>query len=510
MTWQILVDWNKDNLYSHAYSNITSYVIGNLSWFLGCRFGSAIADETTLNITVNNDSRLFSKEYQDADAGRPLYNKILPGGIPIRVKYNSNTILTAFLNDIKPTTKRYDANTAVLECRGFKQYLDLVPAYPQLQENVTIDQIMTYIALSTANPPSVTRRWFLGTPGYSELGSTTILGALTDLALLDTGQAVIPYSGDNTQFDTNEKDRRNIYDLLKDALIAESGRSFIFMNRDGKYVFWNRYKFFNDDTPDLTLTNSFEDAEYTTVQDAIFNEVQVTFYPRVLAGADEIVWQLESSITIRVGTSETIFAHFNNEGRAIGAKDVVTPVLGADFAFSVGDASIAITPKGQGAEITLTNNGTDTAICTTLILRAKPLKSNNRVTITERDTTLINRYNKRVKKIDAKLVTTAEWAKQVAQFELIELSKERARINRVKLKNNANSFTYGIGSCVRVIDDQTGHDRNYIIIGERWTIDARNDSYITEWELTPVLSRYWRLGTSGASELGTTTRLSPI
>lgn len=508
MTWQILVDWEKDGTFGHAKADITSRVINRLNWFLGTRFGNAVADETTLNLIVDNEDRLFSKDYQDADVGRPLYG-LIKANIPLKILYDSNPILVVFVNDILPEPLRYGSRTASIKCKGIKHFLSNAPAFPKLFESTTVDQIVEYIALAIGLPPAAPAAWVLGRTGYSELGQTTILGTLSDIALLESGQAQIEYAGDNIQVDEENAGKVDYYTFFKEALIAEGGRSLLFMNREGKYVFWNRYHFYNDDTPDVTLDNNFQSAEYTTAEQNIITEVRVTYYPRDIDSA-EIVWQARSPLSVRAGETYSFFVHFGDKGRALGATNIQQP-SGTDLFFTKGSAGVTVVPVGQGATITIDNvNGVDTAIIETLIIRADPLRSQNRITITAIDETLSSIYGTRIFNIDARLVTQQDHAQAIANFELVERGKELARMNRVKIKNTPEAFNYTIGDCVRIIDDQTNHDRNYHIIGENWMVDIANNTYEVEWEISPVLYRYWDLEQTGYSELGSTTRLAPI
>jgi hypothetical protein len=63
--------------------------------------------------------------------------------------------------------------------------------------------------------------------------------------------------------------------------------------------------------------------------------------------------------------------------------------------------------------------------------------------------------------------------------------------------HNALLISTGIGDLVRVMDDQTGHDRSYHLVGEEHTLDARAQAHTVVWELEPTPPHtYWRLNHS--------------
>lgn len=74
-TIQLLFDWNNDGLYSHAYSDVTSYVMGFSSRQGADGEYQNMASKGTCNINLNNHSGLFSPLLNSS----PLYGKIKPG-----------------------------------------------------------------------------------------------------------------------------------------------------------------------------------------------------------------------------------------------------------------------------------------------------------------------------------------------------------------------------------------------------------------------------------------------
>jgi len=68
-------------------------------------------------------------------------------------------------------------------------------------------------------------------------------------------------------------------------------------------------------------------------------------------------------------------------------------------------------------------------------------------------------------------------------------------------------ITCAMGSRIRVVDVQTGHDAEYFVIGEQHERTLGAGHQVT-WFLEPAdMNTYWILGVAGLSELGVTTYL---
>ncbi|KAB2860790.1 MAG: hypothetical protein F9K46_09410, partial [Anaerolineae bacterium] len=236
MTWAIKVDWDDDGSLGNPSRDITGDVCDKtpVTWELGMRPFEHIADESLLTFTVWNDDRKYSPE----NTGSPLYGRLRPS-LAVELSYSEIVMWRGFTASFKPAPLRYGKRTAEIECRGVKSQLEAFEFYPRLYENVTADVVISDIATTIIIPPAANGLWLLGEMGYSELGWGTYLGSITDVALLDVGKHVFPYVGDNSQNDGP----LNVYALLKD--LAETERGYVFVNRAGKLVFWNRHHLLN-------------------------------------------------------------------------------------------------------------------------------------------------------------------------------------------------------------------------------------------------------------------------
>lgn len=505
MTWLMRVDWDDDGSFLHPNDDITADVCDKnpVTWELGMRPFEHIADESVLQFTVWNDDRKYSPE----NSGSPLYGKLRPG-LGVQLSYAGIVLWQGFTAAFKPAPLRYGKRTTAVECRGIKAQLEAFELYSPLYENVTADAVIADLATTIIIPPSASGLWLLGEMGYSELGYGTYLGDITDVALLDVGQHTFAYVGDNSQ----NQGALNAYALFKD--LAETERGYIFVNRDGKIVFWNRHHLLNDVTADVTLDNTAEDIPYTTPFEDLVNYIEVECFPRqVAAAATDLLWELSNPITLPPGTSQTIQTPFIDATtkQKIGARNVQTP-SGADVVFSTGTGSIYKTDTGQRSDITVTNTGTNAAVLDTLNVRGQSITSHYPAQVYSQDAVSVAQYGKRALKLSLKLLHDVSEAQGIADFELVQRNSAAGRAESVKLKDRPtpthDQITKTIGDLVRLIDTQLAHDRLYHIVGERHRLDVANDILETEWLLLPKPEvDFWVLGEAGFGELGTETVL---
>ncbi len=505
MTWLMRIDWQDDGSFLHPNDDITGDVCDQapLTWELGMRPFEPIADESILSFAVWNDSRKYSPEY----TGSPLYGKLRPG-LGAQLSYAGVVMWQGFTATFKPAPLRYGKRTTLIECRGIKSQLEAFELYPQLYENVTADEVIADIATTIVIPPSASGLWLLGEMGYGELGYGTFLGDISDVALLDGGQHVFPYVGDNSQKDGP----LNAYTLLKD--LAETERGYIFPDRSGKIVFWNRHHLLNDVIVDVTLDNTAEDIAYTTPLEDLVNYVEVECFPRqVAAAATDLLWELSSPVTLPPGTSQTIQTPFVDATtkQKIGAKNVPTP-SGADVVFSAGTGTVSKRDTGQRSDVTIINTGTSTAVLDTLNVRGQSITSNYPAQVTRQDAVSVARYGKHALKLSLKLLDAIPEAQGIADFELVQRNSAAGRAESVKLRDRPtpthDQITRTIGDLVRLVDTQLAHDRKYHIVGERHRLDVASHILETEWLLLPKPEvDFWILGEVGFGELGTETVL---
>lgn len=483
MTWQLYIDWDRNNDFTGTYDNVTADVCNDASieWFIGCRPFQAIADESTLKFTVWNSDKKYSPE----NGSSPLFGKLVPN-LPVQLKYSTVVMWTGVTKLIKPTPFKYGTLKAVIQCIGMKETLSRQQVYVDLYENVTADEVIQDIILGSASPAGIAGVWRLGVPGYSELGTSTRLGSLSDLMSLDVGVTTFNFVGDNVQA---EGAGVSAYQLMSDLAAAEGGK--VLLDRQGRCLFWNANHLPDDVTIELTNDNVATELMYSTPTEDLVNYIEVTCFPREESVDNtEILWQLSGTITIKAGDTYDIWVPFRSgDDKTVGARNIQTPA-GADISFSAGTASVAVEAQGQRAKITLTNSGGVDAVCDTLILRGQTLASKHPIIKIAKDDTSIQRYGKYPKSLSLKALDEPDQAQDIADKELALRSGVLGRISSLTDLHQISStsdaqIARSLGDMVRIKDAQLNHDRCYHIVGERHSLEVKNKMLTTTWLLEP-------------------------
>jgi hypothetical protein len=493
--WQVLVDWTRSGLFDGPYDDITGYILEPFTFRLGCRAFELMADESTLEMVVDNTTRLFSPEY----VGSPLFGQLLPQRF-VKILYHDTPMWNGFTEDILPAPLRFGPRTATISCAGLKQLLDHSFQPTPLYQHTTADRIIADIIDDVGYPPSLTRLWLLGIPGWSELGETTLLPQETDYFLADTGNTTFAYFGDNLISDP--KTPPSAYEVISQVVAAERGR--FFFGRDGRAVFWNRHHTFNDTAPDVILDNTASALEMVGGGEDLANRVEVTFYPR-LPGADALTLAtVKAPFQIAAGKTKTLSLNYLSDTGAVFGGLAAQAPAGADFGVTGGTAEIlTFTDGGQKCQLTIRNTGTTTVTVNTLNVKGYALVADQPVSAIAEDVTSIGAFFERGLSLDLKAIDAEPAAAAIALYELERRRTYRPRVRRVTLYqpndgvHNALLISTGIGDLVRVMDDQTGHDRTYHLVGEEHTLDARAQAHTVVWELEPTPPHtYWRLNHS--------------
>jgi hypothetical protein len=101
-TFNVLVDWNNDNDYSDTNEDITSYVIGQITFSRGKDQARIVSPPAAgrLALTLNNNSKLFSIENESS----ALFGNLLPGR-KIQIKGAGTALWTGYIDDIQQNAR---------------------------------------------------------------------------------------------------------------------------------------------------------------------------------------------------------------------------------------------------------------------------------------------------------------------------------------------------------------------------------------------------------------------
>ncbi len=521
-TYQVHIDLDNDRAFTSLNEDVSAYVRGGITWQLGATEPFAdIARTATLRLALNNSSQRFSPEHASGIAG------FRPGAlIRVRTVYGATT-RQHFIGwidpdgiDVKPGT--LGSRTTIVRASGFFSQLLDGTVRVALQEGQRADQIITAILNRVSLYPPGLIGWFLGQAGFSHLGQSTRLGSgVTDYAALDTGVNVFNYVGDTWN------ERTTVFQALREVVAAERG--FLFENRDGKVAFYSRHHWHQDlvNAVDATLTGPDIDRRRSLDHryGNVLNRREIKLHPRTVGTSLEVVGRSSSTPQVKAGDQLEITVSFNDDGNRIGAKNTVTPVATTDWtANSEADgtgtnltASVAVsmTADANGARLIFTNSHSQNAYIRNLQIRGIKITDYGEIGVSyQDDTSIANNTLRTEPPLYLPLLDDVDAAADLARWDVMVRKDPNGQVLWIARRANKSdsAMTYAlartIGDRIALSEEQTGHNREYYIVGEKHEVDSKFNHVVTHYLRPAPPATAWILGKSGFSNLGETTYLA--
>jgi hypothetical protein len=509
-SWAICIDWNNDGAFDGVYEDVTQWV-SDARWSLGLESYDETLGDERLTLRLVNEGGLFSPE----NAAGALYGNLEPQR---RVQVTSTqdgvtrTQFTGWVQLITPEASTLSVSSCVVVCTSGRWFLERQIANIALLENVTASSAIETILTQVQLPPT-TGVWILGVAGASVLGVSTIPGAFSQVAVLDTTSDLLPYVGDYLPKDPS------VMAALK--LVAEAERGKFYFDRLGRAVFWGRdriQQLYSE--PDsgginaiqMTVINQWQMLDYRYGED-LSNVVRVRVYPRTRSSAaTDVLWQLAAPLNLQAGETRVVRVPFTSAAVAasnrVSARSVATP-SGADFGVTSGAATISVQAEAQAAVLTVTNSSRVVAATVgTIIQRGQTVSQNNSEEITSTDALSKTTYGNREYLIDSQIVSGRVFGASLAEWELQRRYTPRGMCKSVVMVNNNASYLTAqlgltMGDAVRVQSSAVGHSGDYVIVREEQYLWDDLQRQETRWTLEEVNRfGYWQLGVAGRSEPG--------
>lgn len=524
--WTIAIDWDRNGNYTGTYDDVTDRVI-SAKWFLGMKQAyQDTADDSKVELVLSNADKRFSPEYTlsplwDGTANPPK-SKAQPFR-PMRIQsYDGTTTRThwvGWVERIQPAVNKFGQRVVSIIATGALQFFRATETNIPLQEDKATDKVIAELIKEVVVPPALNRAWVLGRVGNSELGQTTYLADTTAYSTLDEGKMTLAMAADNWVRDGGlsnvNKDTFDVYQAIQDITAAEHGK-FLF-DREGKALFWNRHHLLQGGTPVATFDDTMTELVYTYANiDQCKNEIIVICHPRTISDtATDVLWQLGNSIIqVEPGKTRELYVKFEDEGKnRVGGRDVVV----TDLEFESGTAAATVEAKANGAQLKFVNSGTQTAVIKKCKVKGRKIVDSGDMEAKAVDTASIIDYGRRTLRINLPSIDNLEHAQYIADFERNRRGQPRGEVSALTVlshgKNGGGQHTHQLartlGELITVRETQTGHDKNYYIIGEAHELTASATLWKTTWYLEPAPASYpWKLGAVGRSELGTNTRIT--
>lgn len=280
-------------------------------------------------------------------------------GINVRlgVTYDSDTHykFRGRLKRIDPDAGKFSSLRAV--CRAGDWISDSVKIRPErldVQTDQRGDQLLTTALASINNQPASTS--------------------------FDEGKSTFSYS-----FDEIRDSKTTMHQILKNIAGSEFGRIYEIGDTDtgGVLVFEHRHHRITDTDILISMDDDGDSDDFSEIyviedEEAIFNDVSGTVYPRIVDtnAADQVLWTMQGDPqTIAAGETFTIVGRYtdsDNPGSLIAGIDIITPTSD-DFDWSGNDSDLSKTYDigGNSTKFTFENTGNVSGTISELKIRGK-------------------------------------------------------------------------------------------------------------------------------------------
>lgn len=518
-TWQLLVDINKDNLYNHARSDLSAYVL-SVDWENGMSDAyEDFAAPASLKIVLDNAGGEFDFERPAA-----LYYGLLTRGQHVRLRATfSSTTYTMFdgvITSIDLDVGVYSPNRCKIKVEDYMLALLDAEYSPPLQTNVRTDQVLRTMLGSGLVPlPYARSHWVLD---YSLLETNTVLFDESIVMALDTGKTTLEYAGDMTGGDESTSAQR----FAREIVAAEMGGRFFYNAKTGLFTFHSRHSFVGRSSS-FTLTEAdLDKAQINSGVSDIANDITVSYTPRRSLG-EMVVYSSSSTIQLGYMETKTIRARYRDASGSlarIGVVSGIQPRLGIDY--NVIDIPTGLLNDPTWVDVRAEFGGTEAKITFSsqpqshvavvgiygIQLRGTAVGQYDQTLVNLMSADSIGAYERQPKRATLK-VGSPNNAESYAQWMLNEFSSPRPRLERITFIASKSStlMTHAlarqIGDVGRVTLSSKNHDREYELVGEQHRLKLGGEHTLTTtWILKP-LNRGWQLQTAGYGELGQTTYL---
>lgn len=512
VTYQVLLDINRNGLFDHAKSNITSRV-KQLYWRQGFKKPyESVAPPSQLSLTLNNADGAL---YQDKPTAE-YYGLITPGML-VRLSATfrgaRRTLYTGKLETFRPTAGAFgeSAEREVAASVG-DMMLRLLDAEftPQLLTNVTTDVALGHIFEKVVVAwPYEGAFWVLN---VSQLGVDTKLYGETFFPIVfEVGRTALPYVGD-----TADKGKGvSAQSYLREVMAAEAGGRFFWDGRASAFRFHSRLHDVESHVA-ATFTENDLTAGEVAFGDDVANVVHVQYTPRKVGTPGTVIFESDAvPFRLYYQQERTIVARFrdpDNPNARIAAKDIIPPVRGVDVVASavhfVIDPSqlinVTFEPAAQSAKITIRNPQVGAVNITKVQLRGTPLTAYSaELASAYRADSIADTDRRTSEPLNLGIVADAEFAQNYADFRAEQMEDVATHLRSVRVRGNKSEalmtqvLDRTIGDRIRITDSISGHDREYIIVGEEHFVDTAAKVHDVNWSLQRAIrTDYWRLGTS--------------
>jgi hypothetical protein len=515
--WELWIDLEGNGKFEGANDKISlEDVVMPISWKLGLDPEEQMARPATATILLDNSSGKYSPERDGALAGFTANRaiKLISGGYPFAKvdgfgnftgkteKYATEQVMFLLrIDKISPGPNPYSGKPITRI-----EATDMLPAAANYKVKVPLqldkyasEILRAAIRESQLYPPGTIFGWILG---YTPLGETK-LGIQSQPFAFDLGTYKYPYAMDNNSVNAT------LYDVIRYVVETENGR--FFTNRSGQLEFWDKDHMSTRKTINYVIDNDMVEMSYEYGAE-IANVVSARYQRREIetTGKPTLVTTTEN-IDIPEGQTVVVTIDFKDaSGNKVSSSRPIKPAPGVDYYVTseygydyTSQVGLTMRSTAQSAELTLVNNfhpapgiSGDLFIPAGMTIRGhdRVISYQKRIVTTE-DADSIFEYGRRPYKrvIDLRFADTYALAISLARNTLDAYKQPRGKSMAITfVVADASAYTLAlkgvIGSRIKLLETQTGHEQEYFVVGERHSIrDGGGSGYSLELTLEPAI-----------------------
>ncbi len=428
-TYKLEIDWSADGDFGDANEDCSSDLLFPAVITRG--YHSPLARMATVGratFVLDNSAGTYTPASQAT---------VLPRrDVKFTMTYSSGVVLfRGYIESVQPSAGKYRDKRVIIECVDAIALLDQHEGPIALQTGVYSDDIISASVAAVYTP---------GSTSYQE------------------GLNYFPYSAERWSFQQGftafqmsfgrYTQEANASGKILDACASDWGRFFI--SKSGVPTYYNRHQMPLDTTTDLTLDDTMVELAYQKSIVPIFNQVEVTCYPRTVGEVNEVAGRLSQrhAPVIEASSAETFTIRFrdpSNTALDVGCAAPVTPTAATDFNVTDDvdgegtDENSNITPSmtayANKAEVTLTSGVAYPTYVQDLQVRGLVVRAREPVTMVSTDSTSITAYQKRKLPIDAPLMSQEGDAALLADYLLSAYKDPIDDVRGVTIVANSNA-----------------------------------------------------------------------
>ncbi len=335
-----------------------------------------------------------------------------------------------------------------------------------------------------------------------------------------------------TRFNYPVADLRGADDRVLAAFkgLAQSEGGFIYLTGAGTLTFEARSRRAADTTDDFTLNNTMHGLEAGRSRADLVNALRLTVHPPEVSSARVVLASLAAPFLLAAGATAYVTLDYRDPDtlQPCGGISVSPPdAYYGDYAANTRadglgtDKTAQLTvswpfggyPGAASMTYLLLNGGADDFYVTTLQVRGYAVIDRDPITVSTSDATSIAAYGRRTLDMDLPYQGDPNVAQGLADYwrTLYADADTRATSLSCVIVSDAalQALLLGVdvGSRVALVEPLTALDRSYWVQGIALTLRAGPVADLTLRLAPASQTLYWLLGTSGRSELGSTTVL---